>query len=118
MLNLFLFLSTCFVLGRAGSPQLTEEDFARAKTIDIKLDHVDLYNGAGGPVSPPPHKQTNMTRGVWAIWPQGIIPYVVDVAFNDVDRAMIANSISYLEEVHKFKMSRTEIIYHCLRTHA
>ena len=110
MLNLLFLLSTCFVLARAGSPHLTAEDFARAKTIDVRVDHVDLYNGAGGPVSPPLSKQTNVTRGVWAIWPKGIIPYVVDVAFNDVDRAMIAKSFSYLEEVPSIQISRIMIL--------
>ena len=110
MLNLLFLLSTCFVLARAGSPHLTAEDFARAKTLDVRHDHVDLYHGAGGPVSPPLHKQMNMTRGVWAIWPKGIIPYVVDVAFNDVDRAMIAESFTYLEEVHSIQISKVNIL--------
>ena len=52
-------------------------------------------------MSAPAHLRQNMTRGVWQIWPQAIIPYALEDGFDDSDRAMIANAMAYIEEVSK-----------------
>ena len=57
------------------SKPLEEKDFHLGKTLDNRKDLVDLYPGTGGPTSPPEELKNNQTRGVFAIWPDGLIPY-------------------------------------------
>eukprot|EP00090_Calanus_glacialis_P033673 TRINITY_DN56000_c0_g1_i1.p1 TRINITY_DN56000_c0_g1~~TRINITY_DN56000_c0_g1_i1.p1 ORF type:complete len:278 (-),score=57.34 TRINITY_DN56000_c0_g1_i1:6-839(-) len=82
------------------SKPLEEDDFYLGKTLDIRSDLVDLYPGTGGPMSPPEEVRNshNQTRGVFAIWPNGLIPYWMDSSFSDNDRAMIANAFAYIQD--------------------
>jgi hypothetical protein len=80
------------------SKPLDEKDFHLGKTLDIRRDLVDLYPGTGGPVSPPEEFRNNQIRGVFSIWPYGLIPYWISSGFSDNDRAMIANAFAYIEE--------------------
>ena len=85
---------------RTSSP-LQPHDYHLGQTLDIRRDLQDLYPGTGGPMSPPEEMRNsqNQTRGVWAIWPSGLIPYWIDPNFSHTDRAMIANAFAYIEEV-------------------
>ena len=65
----------------------------------FRKDHIDLYNGKGGSTSPPAHLKHNQTKGVWQIWPGGVIPYALEDTFDETDRSMIANAMQYIEEV-------------------
>lgn len=38
-------------------------------------------------------------KAVWAIWPNGVIPYEIEDGFTSNDRAGIANAFTYLENI-------------------
>ena len=80
-----------------SSHPLAQEDRIRGQIMDIKMEHVNLYPGRGGPISAPESSQ-NKTKSAWRIWPKGQIPYWMSPDFNEIDRATIANSISYIEQ--------------------
>ena len=80
------------------SKPLEEKDFHLGKTLDLRRDLVHLYPGTGGPVTPPEELRNNQTRGVFSVWPNGLIPYWISSDFSDNDRAMIANAYAYIEE--------------------
>ena len=82
-----------------SSRPLLQEDYDLGKSLNVSTDLVDLYPGKGGPMNFPSTESSNVSKGVWAIWPKGRIPYWLDPSFSELDRATIANAFLYIEDL-------------------
>ncbi|TRY77774.1 hypothetical protein TCAL_07850 [Tigriopus californicus] len=76
---------------------LTEENFARGRTLDVRALMAQIKE-----IQPFQEPVFNFTNGaeeksVWAIWPNGEIPYTIQGEFSRTDLDAIAASFEYIE---------------------
>merc|ERR1711971_2594 len=79
-------------------PYLTEDDFARADSIDDRALAESYPDDDGGPLKSNGTMEV-VGRRVWQLWANGKIPYKITGKFGQDDRASISRAIKYLEKV-------------------
>jgi len=78
-------------------PYLNQQDFELARTINFReLANKYEENNVTVEFKEPLFEGVSQ-KGIWRIWPKGIIPYVINEGFSENDRAGIASAIAYME---------------------